>query len=362
MSSKTNNNRSSEKVREKRKLTPDKNTTQQAGNTVKRNKKSDMSKKEMEEIQKFIADSLKGVSSQIAEVQSALDNKITEMASEVSGNVKEEINTLKDSMDSFASNVTSQISLIETKLTTHDERLDNNEDDIERITLLNQLRIVGLPFSENENLIDFFIKLSNAIGYSMESPSSIPSLRRIPSRKNGIATGTNTILVYFIAQHYKDSFYSAYLRKLPLKPEMFGLPDQVRIIIGENLTKKNAALFNFCNALKKEGKLAQLYSSNGLIYAKFKRGKQEKAHIVRSKRDIEILCEQNAQLMSTLNNTSNATLDSSSTILNSTTTSVRSSQLLIDPTNRSNTIGNDLDNALSGNHLEKTMKANSSNG
>lgn len=116
------------------------------------------------------------------------------MASQVSGNVKEEINTLKESMDSFALNVTSQISLMETKLTKHDTRLDNNEDDIEKVILLNQLRIIGLPFNENENLNDFFMNLSKAIGYSTETQASIPSLRRIPYRKNGITTGSNTIL------------------------------------------------------------------------------------------------------------------------------------------------------------------------
>lgn len=147
----------------------------------------------MKEIQRFIAESLKGVSGQITSVQNALDNKITEMANQVSVNVKEEINTLKESMNTFASNVTNQIALIENKLTKHDTRLDNNEDDIERITLLNQVRIVGLPFNENEKLTEFFIKLSIAIGYSTENAASIPALRRIPIKKYGIITDSRTI-------------------------------------------------------------------------------------------------------------------------------------------------------------------------
>lgn len=295
MSSRSDTNHSNDRVREKRKLTPENNSKQPSGNLVKRNKKSDLNKKEMEEIQKFIAESLKGVCGQIANVQNALDIKITEMANQVSGNVKEEINTLKESMDTIASNVSNQISLIEDKLTNHNTRLDNNEDDIERITLLNQLRIVGLPFNDNENLMDFFNKLSKVIGYSTENTASMPSLRRIPLRKNGMITGSNTIIVYFNAQHYKDNFYASYLRKLPIKSEMFDQPEHVRIIIGENLTKKNAAIFNYCNTLKKEGKLAQLYSSNGLIYIKFKKGRNEKSHVIRCKQDIEILCEQNSR-------------------------------------------------------------------
>lgn len=80
-----------------------------------------------------------------------------------------------------------------------------------------------------------------------------------------------------------------------MKAEMFGQSEDVRIIIGENLTKKNATLFNYCNSLKKEGKISQLYTSYGLIHIKFKRGKNEKSHIIRTKPEVEILCQQNFQ-------------------------------------------------------------------
>lgn len=294
MSETKNNNSISEK--RKRRISPDNHSNKPTGNTQKKNRKSTLSEKEMENIQRILAESLKGVSEQLNDVSNKLDDKITSLAEKVSEDVKKEIHTLRTSMDTFTSTMSTQITLIESKLNNHDNRLLNNEDDIERVSLLNQLRLTGIPFNENEKLSELFITLANHIEYPINESANIPTLKRIPMRKNGIITGSNTIIMYFLAKHQKENFYSAYLRKIPIKPTLWKLPDHIRIVIGENLTKKNASLFTFCNALKKENKIAQLFSSNGLICIKFKRGREEKTHIVRNKFDVELLCEQHNRL------------------------------------------------------------------
>lgn len=52
-------------------------------------------------------------------------------------------------------------------------------------------------------------------------------------------------------------FFSYYLSKMPLDPKKFGLTDDNRIVIGENLTRKNAQLFKKAQLLRKDGKIAQ---------------------------------------------------------------------------------------------------------
>lgn len=297
MSSNSISTRSSDKLKEKRKLSPTKEDETQIENTIKKSKSCRISKREMEEIEKIIKKSLLGVTNKITEAQESLDNKITQMGNTISNEFKTEIDALKSAMDSFQTDISNRVSCFETELDDHNKRLTNNEDDIDRVTLLSQLRITGYPYKDDENLNDLFTTIANEIGYSMIEPSKVPMLRRLPFTKNGITSGSNTILMYFVAQHYKDNFYSLYLHRAPLKPESLGMPSNMRIIIGENLTKRNAALFSFCNAMKRENKLAQAYTSNGLIYVKFQRGRQEKAYNIRHERDLEILIQRNENLI-----------------------------------------------------------------
>lgn len=164
----------------------------------------------MENIQRMIAESLKGVSDQLNDVSNKLDGRISLLAEKVSEYVKKEISSLKTSMDTFTSTISSQITVIESKLNNHDYRLSNNEDDIERISLLNQLRLVGIPFNTNENLTELFESLANFIEYPINDSANIPTLKRIPMKKDGITIGSNTIIMYFLAKHQKDNSYSLY--------------------------------------------------------------------------------------------------------------------------------------------------------
>lgn len=280
--------RSSNRIKNKRLLTPEKKSPNQVEQITKKKKKSSpFTKEDMEEIMKLITDQISGVSKQLIDTQTAIDNKITSM----DVGLKDELGALKTAMDNFSSNVKNQISELKTELINHNNRITNNENDIDRVTLLNQLRLTGLPAKENENLKNIFDKIAAEIGYNTDEPNSQPVLKRIPYRKNGILSGSNTIIMYFVAQHFKDKFYSLYLQKAPLKPDIFSNDENSRIIIGENLTKFNAAILQHCFALKRDVKLAQAYSFNGIVYIKFKKGKNEPAFPIRNKIDVDVLIE-----------------------------------------------------------------------
>lgn len=280
--------RSSERLKgNKRLLTPEINETLKESQLTKKIKKSSLIKAEMEDIKKFIAEQLAGVSKQITDTKNALDQKI----SSLDDDLKNDLSNIKLAMDSFSSNVTHELSSLKSEIIKHDQRINNNTDDIDRIQLLNQLRVTGVPSSENEDLKLVFDKIAIEIGYDNNDPNGIPLIRRIPLRKNGLTIGSNTIILYFVAQHFKDKFYSLYLHKAPLKSDLLGNNETVRI--GENLTKHNAAILRYCALQKKENKIAQAYTSNGLVYIKFKRGKTEKPLLIRNTYDIDYLIEMN---------------------------------------------------------------------
>lgn len=289
--------RSSDRLKNsKRRLSPSNTDISPAESPIeskpKKTKVNKLNAREMDEIKKLIMNSMETLTSKLNETQTALDDNISQMGNSISENLKGEITQLKLSMDSSSDNITQRMTSIENELKVHNNKLSRNEDDINRITLLNQLRLTGCPFIEGENLFNIIKPIADNIGYSFENPSAIPIMRRIPIRKNGTVIGSNTIIVYFTAQHFKDNFYSMYLQKAPLKPENIGQPVNSRIIIGENLTKINATLFNACNVMKRANKITQVYSFNGLIFIKFQRGKHEKSYVIRSQIELETLVQQ----------------------------------------------------------------------
>lgn len=283
-------NQSSEK--QKRKLSPvPTNTSQDTSN--KRIKQANLTNKEMEAIKELIESSMNIVSQQITSSQNALDNKISSLRSQISDDVKEKIDGLQQSLAAFSNNVNIEIANMKLELKHHGDRLQLNEDDISRVTLLNQLRITGILPSQNENLKTIFEKIALEIDFNINDSTKIPHVRRIMSRKNGVLSHTNTIILYFTASHFKEQFYSQYLHKAPFRKGFLDEMKCDKIIIGENLTKTNALIFAKCLAYKKSGKIAQTFTNNGIVYIKFMRGKTELAHQVRTEHDLLSLIDKN---------------------------------------------------------------------
>lgn len=93
---------------------------------------------------------------------------------------------------------------------------------------------------------------------------------------------------------------------MPLDPVIFGLPSTNRIIIGENLTKKNASIFKQALSMKKANKIAQAYTENGIVKIKFTKGKNETAHAVRNVTSLETIVLQHQHSVHAPNSTTNA--------------------------------------------------------
>lgn len=272
---------------QKRAHSPDISTTHSLTKQLKKAKPTQMSTEELDCIKSLIANSTASIQQQIQSAQTQTLQHIENKFNQFEANLNNEITTLKSCVDEFKSNVSSELTEINTKLTNHEQRLINNEDDVQRIKRSNDLRIVGFPFQPQENLLDIFEKVSNEIGFNTSQVST--SIERIfmRNRITGEMEHSKTIMVHFALQNHKRLFYSHYLNKMPLKPEKFRLPESNRITVGEHLTPKNAKLFIFALKLKIEKKIAQVYTEDGLIRIRLSKNKQEPSHIVRTVTDIE---------------------------------------------------------------------------
>lgn len=252
-------------------------------------------------------DELKGliqsISKQLTDTQGSVENKISILGTKIDT----EISTITTQFNGFAADVKSEIISIESQLKAHSDRISYTEDDVKRITMLNQLRVLGFPAVINENLRCIFDSLATDIGYVPQSDSEIPTISRIPmiNKQTGAVTSSGTILFEFIANHFKTRFYSLYLHKAPLKAEKFGLPANSSIVIGENLTKLNADLFAHAKSLKRATKIAQTFTENGLVHIKLKKGRSEQAILIRSKRQLEIIAAGETNLMDCTANNEN---------------------------------------------------------
>lgn len=225
--------------------------------------------------------------------QSSIENKI----SALSATVNSEVNELKCSFSDLKTKLSTDVDALKAHITEHKQRLDNTDDDINRLKLSADLRLNGIPFSQNENLVEIFHKIAASIGYDSTDSTSVPLMKRIPIRNKttGTMVESSITTLHFTSMQHKQLFYSMYLSKMPLKAETIGLPKEFKIIIGESLTRTNAQIFKFAQNLKKENKIAQVFTADGLVKVKIVKGPNQRTHTIRHNTQLEILLKEHEQ-------------------------------------------------------------------
>lgn len=287
--------------------------------TSKKSKTAKMTSKDMDELKQLISNSTIAIEKKIDDSTNALEAKVSNLAT----TVNEDVNSLRVSVEEFNSKISDDISGIKLQLNEHTQRLDNTDDDIQRMRLSQDLRLTGFAHKENENLLDLFFQMATIIEFAIDERSGAPTLerRQFKNRTTGQFMPSATILIHFAISRQKEMFYSRYLKKMPLDPVKFGLPSEQRIMVSENLTAKNAKIFKQALSLKKEKKIAQTFTEDGIVYIRFKSGKSSPTHVIRNVTALETLVTQNEQANATAdgaesnssnnNNVGNGTTNSS---------------------------------------------------
>lgn len=245
---------------------------------------------DISELKQLISESKSDIEKKISDSQTSIETKLNDFKSTFSN----EVQSIKSSVDEFKSAIGNDIDTIKIHIQEHSKRLDNTDDDINRLKLAADLRVIGFPYTQNENLFELFSNIASIIGYDYASHISVPLMERIPIRNKttGVLMPSPTILFHFTSVHIKQHFYALYLNKMPLKPESFGLPKESRIVLGENLSQKNAFLFKKAQTMRNEKKLAQVFTTDGLVKIKFARGPEHNAFTIRNSLELECLVAQ----------------------------------------------------------------------
>lgn len=106
---------------------------------------------------------------------------------------------------------------------------------------------------------------------------------------------------------------------MPLDPKKFDLPEEKRIVLNENLTRKNAQIFKQAQILRKNNKIAQTFTEDGLVKIRFKKGKNEATHTIRNNIELETIVELNSDTSQTNDVTSNTTTQQSTNAMSNST-------------------------------------------
>lgn len=249
-----------------------------------------MTTQDVNDIKTLIESLSVNLSNQIAGSQTSLETKFTDFASKMCT----EVNSLKSTVAELQTQISNDVSGIKSQLSEHSSRIDNSEDDFQRLQLLCDLRVSGFPVRENENLFEIFDMVAAEIGYDVNVQPYPASIERIPiiNRVTGLLMPSITIMLHFQIPKHKQFFYSYYLNKMPLDPKKFGLTEFNRISVGEHLTKRNAQIFKQAQIFKKSKKLMQAFTEDGIVKIRFSRGRNTQTYSVRNQLALESLVAQ----------------------------------------------------------------------
>ena len=144
----------------------------------------------------------------------------------------------------------------------------------------NELIVSGVPFRVGGNLNEVLRHIGKHLGVS-DNINAEP--RRMKSSSNLDRDGLT--VVEFGLKTTRDDFYSAYLHKRDLKLKHIGVDSDRRIYVNESLTVEARKLKSMALHLKKAGKLASVYTKQGIIHVKATAGGP--AIVIQSADDLE---------------------------------------------------------------------------
>lgn len=145
------------------------------------------------------------------------------------------------------------------------KRVDSVHQKIGALENRNELIISGIPFQNGENL-NATIKIIGKQLAVREATTQMAEARRMMNRNQ--KDGDSLIVLEFPLRSTRDEFYSAYLRKRDLKLRHLGLDSDRRVYINESLHIDARKVKSAALRLKKAGKLAMVYTKQGIVYVK----------------------------------------------------------------------------------------------
>lgn len=168
------------------------------------------------------------------EIASLIQNANTTLQNTIANNHI----ALTEKIETLSTAVNTRIDAIVKICKDNVARINTIEDKLQQQVKLSELRVNGIPWRSNENLDDIFLKIATVLDYDASNRNMLPIAFRLTQRYGIQNTKNGTILLQFLAPHIKQMFYSFFI---DYSSSAEAAP---RIIITENLTKKNKSLFD----------------------------------------------------------------------------------------------------------------------
>lgn len=244
------------------------------------------------EFRATLRDELKTMGEELKiDLQNQLKEDIKVMGDGLKSELQGQIDRINTRIHVIEENINVQLNEMRGNVDKCNERSSVNDDDLIRLSKLNELRIKGIPYSNDENLNGLFGSISQQIGFDTNNPNHWPDLVR--SYKRNYQTNETTplpmIIVKFMAKHIRNRFYSLYLDRIKTKPillEHIGLSQGGAIVIGENLTVNNQTIFKEALKMKRDKQILRVKTVDGLVY--IKPTATANPILIRSQRDLSI--------------------------------------------------------------------------
>lgn len=249
----------------------------------------------LETIKKMLNDNYSKLSSEINTASESIKADVGQRIDKLKAELRDDIEKIDKKVENLSGSVDVRMDLLSNEIKSCRNQVEGAEEDFLRAARMNELKLIGLNHRANENLEEIINKIADLLGVNFggQTPTMVRATKWVKNEQ----IPQMIVIIKFLAPHLKESFYKKYMELLANKKQltldMLGMgSNKERLTIGENLTPQHQKIFAACMALKKDGKIAQVFTSNGLTHIKIKRG--EHATALKTQRDLDLtLAERN---------------------------------------------------------------------
>ncbi|XP_075559371.1 uncharacterized protein LOC142590857 [Dermacentor variabilis] len=217
----------------------------------------------------------------LGEIKATVDG-IEQFMQEMATKYDEVLSKIKQ-QDADMSALGKRVEKLEARVTEQEnQELRQQVNELEQYSRRQNLEIVGLPYHDNENLLEKLNVLATDVELPPLSEADVEAVHRLPSRSiNDIEVGDSakkvaSVLVRFVSRSTRDAWLA---KKGQLKET------KSKIFFNENLTAQNKALFWKMKKMAKEKEYVFAWLKNGKMFVR--RGPRSRAIRIRTTNDLD---------------------------------------------------------------------------
>lgn len=187
---------------------------------------------------------------------------VKDVGDQVKMELKADLACLRKEIDDKLASAVNKTATEFSNLTMRQDSLEARVERLDRLSFSSDLLLNGIPWIENENLMDIYSSICTTIGFRAKDYTLLSIFRLKKANQNP------TIILKFISPQAKSEFYFCYLKFRKLSLIHLGFETDLRVYVTESLTPINSEYFKFALELRKKGLLHKVYTHNCLVFVK----------------------------------------------------------------------------------------------